>query len=89
MEYSYLYPTRKDSLRFLRDFRTENPDWAKGLNILKYSQTQPLDPSWEVVQQAVGDAFEELLLEDYPLPLQLLVELDITAEELRTFLEDQ
>ena len=89
VEYSYLYPTRKDSLRFLRDFRTENPDWAKGLNVLKYAQTQPLDPSWEVVQQAVGDAFEQLLLEDYPGPVELLAKLDLTAEELRTFAGDQ
>jgi multiple sugar transport system substrate-binding protein/sn-glycerol 3-phosphate transport system substrate-binding protein len=85
VEYSYLYPTRKDSLRFLRDFRTENPDWAKGLNVLKYAQTQPIDPSWEVVQQAVGDAFEQLLMEYYPGPIELLAELDLTAEELRTF----
>ena len=89
VEYSYLYPTRKDSLRFLRDFRTENPDWAKGLNVLKYAQTQPIDPSWEVVQQAVGDAFEQLLLEDYPGPVELLAKLDLTAEELRTFVWDQ
>ena len=89
VEYSYLYPTRKDSLRFLRDFRTENPDWAKGLNVLKYAQTQPIDPSWEVVQQAVGDAFEQLLMEDYPGPVELLAKLDLTAEELRTFAGDQ
>jgi multiple sugar transport system substrate-binding protein/sn-glycerol 3-phosphate transport system substrate-binding protein len=89
VEYSFFYPTRKESLRFLRDFRTENPDWAKGLNVLKYARTQPIDPSWEVVQQAVGDAFEELLLENYPGPIELLAVLDLTAEELRIFTGDQ
>ncbi len=89
VKYSYSYPTRKESLRFLRDFRAENPDWAKGLNILKYAQTQPLEPSWEVVRQAVGDAFEQLLMEDYPGPVEVLAELDLTAEELRTFIGDQ
>ncbi len=83
VEYSRLYPTRKDSLRLLRDFRTDNPDWAKGLNILKYVQTQPIDPSWEVVQQAVGDAFESLLAEDPPGLFDLMATLDLTAEELR------
>ena len=89
VEYSYLYPTRKDSLRLLRDFRSENPDWAKGINVLKYSQTQPLDPSWEVVQQAVGDAFEHLLMEDSPGVIELMAELDLTAEELRILIGEQ
>jgi ABC-type glycerol-3-phosphate transport system substrate-binding protein len=88
-EYSYSYPTRKDSLRFLRDFRTENPGWAKGLNVLKYTRVQPLDPSWEIIQQAVGDAFEELLLQNYPGTITLLAKLDLTAEELKTMIEDQ
>lgn len=83
VQYSFYYPTRKDSLRFLRDFKTANPAWAEGVNILNYALAEPLDPSWEVVQQAVGDAFEYLLLEDFPGPIELLAELNQTAEELR------
>ena len=58
VQYSRLYPTRKSSLRFLRDFRDENPDWSQGLNLLKYSVGLPIDQSWNTVELSLGDAFE-------------------------------
>jgi len=61
VQYSGLYPTRKDSLWYLRDFRQENPHWAEGLNLLKYSRSTPLHPTWNIIQLALEDAFEEIL----------------------------
>ncbi len=60
-QYSYYYPTRKDSFWFLREFRKENPSWAEGLNLLKYSRSAPLHPSWNLVKLALEDAFEVIL----------------------------
>jgi multiple sugar transport system substrate-binding protein len=60
-QYSGYYPTRKDSLQFLQEFREENPAWASGLDLLKYSRSAPLHPSWQIVKLAVEDAFEEIL----------------------------
>lgn len=81
-QYSRYYPTRKSSLRLLRDFRAENPHWSQGLNLLKYSVSLPLDPSWNTVKLSVGDAFEEILI-DGTLDLEeQLIALDQIAEEL-------
>ena len=49
VQYSRFYPTRKSSLRFLRDFRNENPHWSQGLNLPKYSVGLPIDQSWNTV----------------------------------------
>jgi ABC-type glycerol-3-phosphate transport system substrate-binding protein len=87
-EYSRYYPIRRDALRFLRGFRTENPHWAQGLNLLKYSRANPLHPSWEIVQQALGDAFEEILLSGSQDLLDLLRQLDQTAAELVLYTRD-
>ncbi|MFL7813728.1 MAG: extracellular solute-binding protein [Anaerolineales bacterium] len=84
VQYSGFYPTRKDSLWFLRDFRQENPHWADGLNLLKYSSSIPLDPTWNTVQLALEDAFEEILANpDLDLQDQLEILAEVTAE-LRT-----
>jgi multiple sugar transport system substrate-binding protein len=83
VQYSFYYPTRKDSLYLLRNFRSENPVWAKGVNVLKYAWIQPLDPSWPVVKQALGDAFEAILEDPGTDTVQILAELNRTAEELR------
>ena len=88
VQYSGLYPTRKDTLDLIRDFRTENPSWAKGLYLLKYGQANPLHPSWEIVRQAVGDAFE-VLFEIEPVEITALLKmLDKTAVELTDFSRD-
>jgi ABC-type glycerol-3-phosphate transport system substrate-binding protein len=82
-QYSGYYPTRKDSLWFLRDYRQENPHWAEGLNLLKYSRSVPLDPSWSLVQLALEDAFEEVLaLPELDLEEHLVL-LERVAEELQ------
>lgn len=82
VQFSRYYPTRKSSLRFLRDFRAENPHWSKGLNLLKYSIGMPLDPSWNTVKLSVGDAFEEILLDETLEVEEQLNALDQLAEEL-------
>jgi hypothetical protein len=82
VQYSSYYPTRSDALRYLRDFRTENPHWAQGLNLLKYSQADPLHSSWEIVQQVIGDAFEEILLSSSQELIPILKHLDQTVAEL-------
>ena len=60
-QYSGYYPTRKDSLLFLKQFREDNPAWASGLYLLGYSRSAPLVPSWQTVKLAVEDAFEEII----------------------------
>lgn len=62
-QYSNYYPTRKDTLWLLREYRQENPHWAEGLNLLNYARPAPLDPTWDTVQMALEDAFEEVLAE--------------------------
>ena len=87
-QYSRYYPTRKSSLRLLRDFRAENPHWSQGLNLLKYSISMPLDPSWNTVKLSVGDAFEEILI-DATLNLgEQLIALDQLAAELWEYTQD-
>jgi multiple sugar transport system substrate-binding protein len=81
-QYSRYYPTRKSSLRFLRDFRDENPHWSQGLNLLEYSFGMPLDPSWNTVKLSVGDAFEEILLDGTLEIKEQLIALDQLAAEL-------
>jgi multiple sugar transport system substrate-binding protein/sn-glycerol 3-phosphate transport system substrate-binding protein len=88
VKYSYLYPTRSDSMEYLNGFRTENPDWAKALDLLKYSKTQPIDLSWDIVRQALGDAFELLLSEELPNPIRVLGELENIAKELKDYAEE-
>ena len=85
VQYSTYYPTRKDSLRLLREYRAENPHWSQGLNLLKYAQTIPLDPSWNIVQLAVGDAFEDILIGIVPNLEEHLAVLDQIALELREY----
>jgi len=81
-QYSGYYPTREDSLRFLRKFGRDNPSWAGGLDLLKYSRSAPLHPSWQTVQLAVEDAFEELLIRPEQSPEAQLEALDQAAAEL-------
>jgi multiple sugar transport system substrate-binding protein len=81
-EYSGDYPTNKSSLRFLREYRNDHPNWSQGLNLLKYAVPVPLDPSWNTVQLALGDAFEEIL-SDMTLDLNDQLDmLDMIAMEL-------
>ena len=82
IQYSDYYPTRKDTLDYLKDYRTDNPHWSQGLNLLKYGQADPLHPSWEIVRQAVGDAFEDLFGKNSGEISKLLEMLDQTAAEL-------
>jgi len=82
IQYSDYYPTRKDALDYLEDYRTDNPHWSQGLNLLKYGQADPLHPSWEIVRQAVGDAFEDLFGKNSGEISKLLEMLDQTAAEL-------
>ena len=81
-QYSRYYPIRKSSLRLLRDFRTENPHWSQGLNLLKYSIGIPLDPSWNTVKLSIGDAFEEILIDGTLDVEDQLLALDQLAAEL-------
>jgi multiple sugar transport system substrate-binding protein len=81
-QYSGFYPTRQDSLTFLRQYRKDNPLWADGVNLLTYSRSAPLHPSWQIVQLAVEDAFEEMLANPEIDPEEQLEELDRIAEEL-------
>jgi ABC-type glycerol-3-phosphate transport system substrate-binding protein len=80
--YSGYYPTRQDSLDFLDDFQDDHSDWAKGLNLLRYAQILPVNPSWEVVQQAMGDAFEVVLQGGSDEIDLILLSLGRTAREL-------
>jgi len=82
IQYSDYYPTRKDTLDLISDYRTDNPHWSQGLNLLKYGQADPLHPSWEIVRQAVGDAFEDLFEKNTGEISKLLEMLDQTAAEL-------
>jgi hypothetical protein len=55
---------------------------------LKYSQANPLHPSWEIVYQAVGDAFDDLF-EMEPVDITALLKmLDKTAAELTDYSRD-
>jgi ABC-type glycerol-3-phosphate transport system substrate-binding protein len=85
VQYSSKYPTRKDSLEYLEEYRIKNPDWAKGLDLLKFARAQPVDPSWDIVLQAAGDAFAEILSSDLPNPEDVLQVLDEVADELQNF----
>lgn len=82
VQYSYLYPTRADSLWHLREFRQQNPHWAEGLNLLKYGRTAPLHPAWITIQLALEDAFEDIIAQPELTPNQLLLALDQLAAEL-------
>jgi multiple sugar transport system substrate-binding protein/sn-glycerol 3-phosphate transport system substrate-binding protein len=85
VQYSGLYPTRRDTLYLIQDLRTENPSWSKGLDLLKYGQANPLHISWEIVRQAVGDAFEDLFEKEPGEVTALLKMLDKTAAELSDY----
>ena len=87
-QYSRYYPTRKSSLRLLREFRAENPHWSQGLNLLKYSISMPLDPSWNMVKLSVGDAFEEILIDGTLNLEEQLIALDQLAAELWEYTQD-
>lgn len=87
-QYSEFYPTRKDSLRYLSDFRAANPDWASGLLLLKYSRSTLLHPSWPIVQLAVEDAFEEILANEEIDPEDQLEKLDLLVKELLEWSQD-
>ena len=82
IQYSDYYPIRKNTLNLIRDYMTDNPHWSQGLNLLEYGQTDPLHPSWEIVRQAVGDAFEDLFEKNPGEISKLLEMLDQTAAEL-------
>jgi multiple sugar transport system substrate-binding protein len=87
-QYSGLYPTRKDSLQFLRDYRLDNPGWASGIFLLRYAQSTPLNPSWQVVKLAVEDAFEELVANPEIDLQDQLKALDQIAAELLDWIQD-
>lgn len=87
-QYSRYYPTRKNSLSLLRDFRTENPHWSQGLNLLKYSIGMPLDPSWNTVKLSVGDAFEGILIDGTLDVEEQLSSLDQLAAELWEYIRE-
>jgi ABC-type glycerol-3-phosphate transport system substrate-binding protein len=88
VQYSGFYPTRKDTLYLLRKYRADNPDWALGVNLLKYGRIEPLHPSWEIVRQAVGDAFESLFGQNPEDIKDLLLTLDQTAADLVRYSQD-
>ena len=87
-QYSGYYPTRKDSLPLLREYRSENPAWASGLYLLEYGRLVPLHPSWQIVNLAVEDAFEEMLANPEIDPEDQLETLDLVVAELLDWTEE-
>ena len=82
---NYSYPASKTATRKLRDFQLEDPAWAQGIILLRYGKIHPTHPSWEIVQLALGDAFEEILLGNVSGLSRTLNKLDETMEELISF----
>lgn len=82
------YPVRKGATRFLREYRLDNPHWSQGYNLLKYSQVNQLHQSWEVTRQALGDAFEAILISSPDDMTKLLNQLNQMAAELVSYSED-
>jgi multiple sugar transport system substrate-binding protein len=82
IQYSGSYPTRKDALYLLKEYRTDNPHWAQGINLLRYGMVDPIHPSWEIIRQAVGDAFEALIGQNPQDISGLLLVLDQTAADM-------
>ena len=85
---SYYYPVHKGASRFLNDYRIDNPHWSQGYTLLRYSKANQLHQSWEVIQQAVGDAFEAILLNSPEEMTTLLNQLNQVAAELVSYTED-
>jgi ABC-type glycerol-3-phosphate transport system substrate-binding protein len=82
---NFSYPASKTATRKLRDFQMEDPAWAKGIILLRYGKIHPTHPSWEIVQLALGDAFEEILLGDVSDLSRTLSKLEDTVEELISY----
>ena len=82
---NYSYPASKTATRKLRDFQVEDPAWAKGIILLRYGKIHPLHSSWEIVQLALGDAFEEILLGESGNLGQTLAKLQRTVDELISY----
>jgi ABC-type glycerol-3-phosphate transport system substrate-binding protein len=82
VKYSESYPTREDTRWLLSDYAADHPNWAQGLDLLTYGKPDPLHPSWIMVKQVVGDAFEELYWNNLSEAITLLRTLDQTASEL-------
>ena len=72
----------------MRDFRTDNPHWSQGLNLLKYSIGMPLDPSWNTVKLSLGDAFKEFLVDGSLDVEEQLAALDRLAAELWDYAQE-
>jgi len=85
---SNYYPVRKGASRFLREYRIDNPHWSEGYYLLRYTQANQLHQSWEVIQQAVGDAFEAILLNPPEEMTALLKQLNQMATELLSYIEE-
>ena len=81
-QYSGYYPVREDSFQFLADFQEDNPEWASGLELLRYSRSTTLHPSWQIVKLALEDAFEELIANPEIDIRDQLSELDLVAAEI-------
>ncbi len=88
VQYSGYYPTRKDTSILLRDYGVEHPHWAQGLDLLVYGKADPLHSSWDIVRQAVGDAFKDLFDKKPYEVSSLLRVLDQTAAELVVYTQE-
>jgi multiple sugar transport system substrate-binding protein len=84
---NFTYPASKTATRKLRDFQVEDPAWAEGIILLQYGKVHPLHSSWEIVQLALGDSFEEILLGDFKDLSRTLSKLGETVEELISYEE--
>ena len=82
---NFSYPASKSATRKLRDFQIEDPAWAQGVILLRYGKILPNHSSWEIVQLALGDAFEEILLGDGSNLSRTLSKLEKTVEELISY----
>lgn len=82
VEASGYYPVRESALDHLEEYRNENPQWASGIELLAYTHSEPVLPSWGTVRWAIYDAFKGILENSSQSIVLQLRELNITAAEI-------
>lgn len=55
------FPTRQDTVEYLTDYLTENPQWAQAVSLLPYSYYEPQLISYTAARDGAQAAFNEIM----------------------------
>jgi multiple sugar transport system substrate-binding protein/sn-glycerol 3-phosphate transport system substrate-binding protein len=75
-------PTLSTTEQFMSDYLVNNPIYAESLQLLEFSQNEPIHFSWGDVRNQISESFINIVASAEAAIEPLLIELNATANEI-------